>query len=158
MTTRAAARAAADPDASSVYAAETAATANAALRRYRRFRDLVAHVDAITTSTWWDATFPDAPIDVTVARRSHTATYSFAQQSSWDREHAAIAIVDGRHWDAGVVLHELAHIAAGHDAGHGPVFRSALIALWRREAGIHAAVELVDQLRAAGFPVDLTDA
>lgn len=145
------------PDTAAVYAAEDAAAEAAGLRRYRRFAELEAHVAAVVTSDWWDQRFPGAPHEVHVTRRSRNATHSVAVTDDHAPDGAVIAIVDGRHWSAHVALHELAHLATGYDADHGPAFRAALIALWRREAGITAAVELVEKLRAAGFPVDLTE-
>lgn len=142
--------AAADPTAPDVYAAEARAAAEAGLRRYRTFAELCAHVEAIVCSEWWDTTFPDAPVDVEVARRSRTATFSAACRSD-DGDAAVIAIVDGHHWDAQVVLHELAHLAAGRGAAHGKRFRRALVELWRHEAGIVAATCLRSEFTAAGL-------
>jgi hypothetical protein len=64
-------------------------------------------------------------------------------------------IVDRTGWNLATVLHELAHLAAPRGAGHGPAFRSALLALWRREAGVVAAADLLAELRTAGFAADL---
>ena len=139
-----------------LYAAEDRAATAAGVRRYRRFTELSAHVAAVVTSDWWDQRFPDAPAAVHVERRSRNATYSAAVHHPALGDAAVIAIIDGRHWSTHVVLHELAHVATRGD-GHGPEFRSALIALWRREAGIYAAATLVAELRAAGFPVDLNE-
>lgn len=148
-------RARVNPECVAVYAAEDAAATAAGVRRYTRFAELEAHIHTIVASDWWDERFAGAPHEVHVTRRSRNATYSAALTDDNAPDAAVIAIVDGRHWSAHVALHELAHVAAGNDAAHGPAFRAALIALWRHEAGLHAAIELVEQLRAAGFPVDL---
>lgn len=124
-----------------VYDAEDAAAEAFPPRRYRTFVELRAHVDAIVCSDWWADTFPGAPIEIHVERRSHTATFSAACRS----EGAGILwFVDGEHWTSSVVCHELAHVASG--SGHDARFRQALLALWRRECGFLAATELAAQL------------
>ena len=105
------------------------------------FADLRAHVDAIVSSDWWADTFPSAPIEMHVERRSRTATFSAACRADGA---GIVWIVDGEHWNAGVVCHELAHVASG--SGHDAGFRTALLALWRRECGFPAATELSAQL------------
>lgn len=139
----------ADPIAPIVYAAEGRAAAAACVRRYTTFAEVQAHVDAIVCSEWWDETFPDAPVDVEVVRRSRNATFSAACRL--DADAAVVAIIDGRHWSADVVLHELAHLAAGLGADHGHRFRAALAELWRREAGIVAQTCLLAEFDAAGL-------
>ena len=81
------------------------------------------------------------PVEVHVERRSRTATFSAACR----RDGAGIVwFVDGQHWNATAVCHELAHVAS--DSGHDALFREALVALWRRECGFLAATELSAQL------------
>ena len=129
-----------DPTAA-VYAAEDAAAAAFPPRRYRSFAELRSHIAAIVCSDWWSDTFPGAPIEVHVERRSRTATFSAACR----RDGAGIVwFVDGQHWNATAVCHELAHVAS--DSGHDALFREALVALWRRECGFLAATELSAQL------------
>jgi putative metallohydrolase (TIGR04338 family) len=123
------------------------ALAGASLRRYRRFDEIVAHVESIVTDEWWSDTFPDAPIDVDVQRRSRDATFSAAVDVGPGA--AIILIVDGRAWGLDTVLHELAHVAAGTSADHGPDFEGALLELWRRHAGLEAWAVLDRELRAA---------
>ena len=118
------------------------------LREYRRFDEIVDHVESIVTDEWWSDTFPAAPIDVEVQRRSRNATYSAAVDLGPGA--AIILIVDGRAWDLATVLHELAHVAAGPSADHGPEFELALLELWRRHAGIDAWAALDRELHDAG--------
>jgi putative metallohydrolase (TIGR04338 family) len=139
-----------DPAATAVYAAEDTAATAAGVRRYTSFSELADHVEQIVTSAWWDEEFPTAPIEVAVERRSRSATFSAAVALD---DAAVIAVVDAHHWSAHVVLHELAHVAAGPAAGHNAAFRSALYRLWRRHAGLPAATELAAELAAAGVPV-----
>lgn len=125
-----------------VYAAEDAAAASFPPRRYRTFAELRAHVDAIVCSDWWADTFPGAPIEVHVERRSHTATFSAACRADGA---GILWFVDGEHWNGAVVCHELAHVASS--SGHDDRFRQALLALWQRECGFLAATELSAQFR-----------
>lgn len=120
-----------------VYDAEDAAAAAFPPRRYRTFAELGSHVEAIVCSDWWADTFPGAPIEVHVERRSRTATFSAACRSDGA---GILWFVDGEHWTAAVVCHELAHVASG--SGHDAAFRTALLQLWRRELGFLAATAL----------------
>jgi putative metallohydrolase (TIGR04338 family) len=131
----------ADPEALTIYALEDAAARTSGLRRYTTFAELVEHVERIVCSDWWDTTFPAAPIEVTVQRRSRTATFSAAGRDDVN-ESGTLWVVDSHGWNAETVLHELAHIAAPSGSMHGPSWRAALLELWRREAGFHAWVEL----------------
>lgn len=125
-----------------VYEAEDATSAAFPPRRYRTFAGLRTHVEAIVCSDWWAETFPGAPIEVHVERRSRTATFSAACR----RDGSGILwFVDGQHWNTAAVCHELAHVAS--DSGHDGRFREALVALWRRECGFLAATELSTQLK-----------
>jgi putative metallohydrolase (TIGR04338 family) len=136
---------AADP-AAEVYAAEARSLGRlGGLRRFERFSDLVAHVQRLTASDWWDDTFPGAPALVELQRRSHRATASLATTHAGV---GVIALVDGHGWSLDTLLHELAHVAAGPAHGHSGRFRVALVELWRHEAGVEAATVLASELRA----------
>jgi len=139
----------ADHEAAAVYAAEDAALAGWPLRRFRRFAEIPRFVETVTTSSWWDESFPGAPVEVAVQRRSRTATYSAAAETS--DEVGVLALVDGRGWGLDTILHELAHLAAGRRAAHGPRFRTALLILWRREAGIEGWAALRAAFADAGL-------
>ena len=107
MSTRSTETAGGDARAGAVYAAEDAASAAFPTRRYRTFAELRTHVEAIVCSDWWADTFPGAPIEVHVERRSRTATFSAACR----RDGAGILwFVDGEHWTATAVCHELGHV------------------------------------------------
>lgn len=128
------------------YAAEDAAAVGC--RRYRTFEELSAHVDEIVCSEWWDLTFPDAPIEVHVERRSRSATFSAAR---CEPTHGVLWFIDGDHWNVAVVCHELAHLAGfgAHDAD----FRRALLTFWRRELGFHSAAALQAEFAARNLDV-----
>jgi len=138
----------ADGDARSVYAAEAAAIRDLPLRRFGRFSELEAYVESVVVGDWWDETFPAAPVELELQRRSRNATWSAACTTA--DEVGIMAIVDGHGWGLETVLHELAHLAAGHEAAHGPAFRRALGLLWRHEAGVEAWSVLNAHLEATG--------
>lgn len=125
-----------DPRAEALYAAERRAAASVPLRRFRRFADIEAYVEQVVLSSWWSDAFPSAPLEVEVLRRSRSATFSAAATTG--DEVGLVALVDGHGWGLETVLHELAHLAAGGHAGHGPRFAGALEQLWRHEAGVEA--------------------
>lgn len=144
-----------DPFRDVVYAAENEAAPDGG-RRFRRFSQIESMIDTVVTSSWWDDTFPHAPIEVVVMRRSRGATFSAA---TVDRraDAAAVWIRDGS-WDMVTVLHELAHVAASADdptGPHGEGFAMALCELWRRYMGFHAYGSLQSALTAQGVPLRL---
>lgn len=132
------------PQASAVYAAERTAVVNRPLRRFGYWTEIVDYVGSVTGSSWWEVTFPDAALEVVLQRRSRSATFSAATETT--DEVGVMFLVDGAGWGLETVLHELAHLAAGVHNGHGTAFIEALGLLWRREAGIEAWVELTDAI------------
>jgi len=132
-----------------VYSAEDAAVARVPLRRFARFADIEAYVENVVLSAWWAETFPDAPLEVEMERRSRSATFSAATTTG--DEVGLVALVDGRGWGLETVLHELAHLAAGNRAEHGAAFADALEELWRHEAGVVAWAALHEGLATGGL-------
>lgn len=151
-----------DRDALLVEHAERFASTQFPLRRFPRFSQIEQYVAAVLLTRWWSETFPDAPLEVVVLRRSRTATFSAATITGRTPTPSAtgaggdglgvIWLVDGRGWGLETVLHEMAHLAAGIGAGHGVAFRSALGHLWRHEAGIEAWAALQAGLSSYGPP------
>lgn len=144
-----------DPYRDDVYAAENDAAPDGG-RRFRRFTHVESLIDDIVTSSWWDDTFPQAPIEIVVMRRSRGATFSAATVDG-PTDTAAVWIRDGS-WDMVTVLHELAHVAAspGDPTGpHGEWFATALAELWRRFMGFHAYGALQSALAARAVPLRL---
>lgn len=144
-----------DPYRDSVYAAENEAAPDGG-KRFSRFTYVEALIDEIVTSTWWDETFPHAPIEVVVMRRSRGATFSAATVDR--RTDAAAVWIRQGSWNMVTVLHELAHVAArgGDPTGpHGELFVAALAELWREYMGFHAFGALQSALAARAVPLRL---
>lgn len=161
-----------------VRCAEERALLGFPLRRFARFSEIEFYLDRLASSRWWSETFPEAPIEIHLQRRSRQATFSAAATEHADtpapqrREHdprwggradpsGIIWLVDGRGWGLETVLHEMAHLAAGAEAGHGDVFVDSLCGLWRHEAGVEpwaalsaafSSCELRDAARRDGCP------
>lgn len=148
------ARGAAPGRAEATYAAERRSVEQlGGLRRFRRFQDVVSYVDRLVASEWWDDTFPRAPSEVELQRRSHRARASLA---TVDAGVGVMALVDSHGWTLDVVLHELAHLAVGPERGHSGHFHGALVQLWRHEVGVEAAEVLRCELAADSQPLPTT--
>ena len=154
MTRRADAAAVGDPHRDGLYAAEGAALPDGG-RRFARFVELEAFVAQVVTGAWWEQTFPDAPIEVDVERRSRSATFSAAHVTP-DAMAGVIWVRDGS-WDLVTVVHELAHVAlAGvepSDGPHGAAFARTLLVCWRELCGVSAYGALRSEMAARGIPL-----
>jgi putative metallohydrolase (TIGR04338 family) len=142
-----------DPHREALYRCEHAASPEGG-RRFRRFSELERFVADVVLGPWWERSFPLAPIDVSVLRRSAGATFSAAHVAEQGDE-AAIWIRDGS-WDAVTVVHELAHVATGaevpSDGPHGSAFATNLLVCWRELLGVEAYGALRSALDANGIP------
>lgn len=143
----------ADPHRQAVYDAEGVALPGGG-RRFSRFAHLEAYVVDVTTGDWWATTFPDAPLEVDVLRRSRSATFSAAHVTH-DASAGVVWIRDGS-WDTVTVVHELAHVAAGPatdpTGAHGRRFATALLDCWRELLGFPAYGALRSALDRNGVP------
>ncbi len=103
-------------------------------------RDYVAH---LTTSDWWQQQFTAAHTGIEVEARSSSASFALGHGAE------GLVSIPNNPWGRSLctILHELAHVATVQADGHGPIFRSAMIALVRREMGFYAAVELEAEYR-----------
>jgi putative metallohydrolase (TIGR04338 family) len=143
-----------DPHRETLYACEAAALVDGG-RRFRRFAELEDWVQTVVLGPWWERTFPAAPLEVSVLRRSRGATFSAAHVDT-ARDAAAVWIRDGS-WDAVTVVHELAHVASAAgpvdpSGPHGERFATALLLLWRQLLGVHAYGALRSELDDHGVP------
>lgn len=141
----------ADPYQERLYLAEQQALTDGG-RRFRRFAELEQWVASVVLGPWWESTFPGAPLDVTVLRRSSGATFSAARVEG---DEAAMWIRDGS-WDVVTVVHELAHVAVGTEHGddgpHGSTFATTLLMCWRELIGVQAYGALRSTLERNGVP------
>ena len=145
-------QATADPHRQALYDAEYDASPEGG-RRFTRFAHLERYVQDVVLGAWWERTFPDAPIEVDVLRRSRSATFSAAHVPA-DRDAAVVWIRDGS-WDQVTVVHELAHVATGpvdRTGPHGARFATTLLICWRELLGVHAYGALRSALDAHGVP------
>jgi putative metallohydrolase (TIGR04338 family) len=136
-----------DPQREPLYRCEQLALPDGG-RRFRRFSELEQYVQSVVLGPWWEHSFPEAPIEVTVLRRSSGATFSAAHVTPDGAE--AVVWVRAGSWDAVTVVHELAHVAVGRASGqpvgqpvggsapHGAEFAGALLVCWRELLGVQA--------------------
>lgn len=120
-----------DPQQHAVYAAEDSVIDEIG-PRLRRWVDVEAFLASVLLSSSYAESFPDAPLDVEVQRRSRSARASLALPDS-----DLLLIRDGS-WNALTVLHELAHLVAAADPPHGPRFVATELELVRGQCGIQA--------------------
>lgn len=125
----------ADPQRLAVYAAEDAVLAEVG-QRFRRWTEVEVYIESVLASPGYLRLFPDASLDVAVARRSRSATASLAVP-----EHATLLIRDGS-WNVVTLLHELAHLVSPASESHGPDFVATELALVREFCSFHAYVAL----------------
>jgi hypothetical protein len=118
-----------------VYAAEIAAFEGTSYESLVPIADLHALAARVTGSTWW----PHGDTKAVAAR-------SDARSSSTRQRGGARPVVRlaAPQMTAATLVHEFAHVLAGLDAGHGPVFRRAHIDLVGFSFGEHEAGWLFD--------------
>lgn len=125
-----------DPQQAAVARAEAAAIDGLG-RRFARFDEVDAYVASVIADERWVEGFPDAPLEVTVWRRSRSARFALAEVAGPDEVPAVH--LPPHLWNVETVLHELAHLAAGPGAEpHGPEFAGAELELVRWFLGFHA--------------------
>lgn len=125
-----------------VYGAEHAVL-SPVTRKFATMAEVRDYVSALTTSDWWEREFPAAHLNIEVEARSSSARFALG--------HGEAGLVSLPNNPFGrslcTILHELAHVGTVCADGHGPIFRTALIKLVRREMGFYAAVELEAEYR-----------
>jgi len=128
------------------YEAEAAAFGGTDLDEWRPWSEVLAIADGVLAGPWWSVTGA-GPV---LVKPASTATVS-----STARKVAAGAEVRlaRPQWTPATVVHELAHVLAGIDDGHGPSFRAAAIDLATAVGGTGAADALLDADRDLGLVV-----
>jgi hypothetical protein len=134
----------ADTGREAVYAAEIAAFEGTSFETLRPIAELVDIAATVTGADWW----PHGHIDVVSARRD--ASSSSTRQRSGGRPVVRLAAPQ---MTPATVVHELAHVLAGVDCGHGGRFRRAHVDLVGFVFGDEPATWLLDAYDAMGLAV-----
>ncbi|MFZ8998043.1 MAG: hypothetical protein ACO307_15390 [Ilumatobacteraceae bacterium] len=129
---------------SSVYAAELAAFEGTSYEAITPFDELLVLGRLVTDAAWW----PCGETEIVPARVD-------ACSSSTRRRGAAPPVVRlaADQMTPATVLHELAHVLAGLDAGHGPSFRRAHLDLVGFAFGAEPAEWLDEAYRSMSLDV-----
>lgn len=133
-----------------LYAAEHVSIDRVGLSWHRR-ADVQAYVTNLVESSWFFERWPWF-VRCIVERRGHGSRWSTCRPlddagPGGRPTEGVILLADGAARQP-VVLHELAHLLAPPDAGHGPPFAATLLTLVRAEMGFFAFAEFRDALRA----------
>lgn len=128
----------ADRDRAQVYAAELAAYDGTDLEHVVPFAALVALAERVMGDPWW----PAGRVPVRPAR-------SDAGSSSTRLGRQVVVRLARPQQTPATLVHELAHVLAGFDAGHGPLFRRAHVDIALVAFGREPACWLTDAYGAA---------
>lgn len=128
----------ADHGRAAVYAAEVAAFEGTSYEAATPFDELLELGRLVTTAAWW----PHGDIEIVPARSD--AGSSSARQRGSGRPVIRLAAPQ---LTPATVLHEFAHVLAGIQGGHGPLFRRAHVDLVGYAFGDEPATWLVDAYR-----------
>lgn len=124
--------------------------------RWTRLGDARAHLDRLVSSAWFAGRWPHF-VHCGVERRGSGSVWSVSHPLDSDgpggRPTEGVVLVADGGLTQPVLLHELAHLLAGPEAGHGPGFARVHLTLVRHDMGFPAYVEYRDALRGTGsFP------
>jgi putative metallohydrolase (TIGR04338 family) len=121
----------ADPHAAALYAIEHA-TLDPVSRRFADVREARRFTDDVVASDWFALRWPDQAVP-TLERRGRGSVWSLATTGT--EPDGAVHLAE---LSAAAVLHELAHLCRGVEAGHDDRFVATLLALVRRWMGADA--------------------
>jgi hypothetical protein len=127
-----------------VYAAENAAFEGTTFEQVTTLDELARLAQRLCAADWW----PLGPIAV-MASRSDALSSSTRQHGNA----APVVRLAGPQMTPATLIHELGHVLAGVEAGHGPLFRRAYADLAAAAFGAEEASWLVDQFRVHGLDV-----
>lgn len=128
-----------DRERAQVYAAERAAFEGTTIEEIIPFPEVVAAADRLTSSSTW----PMGRIKV-VAARSDASTST----TVWRPPDPPTVRITRPQQTLGTLVHEMAHVLAGRDAGHGAQFRRAHLDITSALLGDDAAGWLEEAYRA----------
>ena len=123
-----------------VYAAEEEALAGAGVR-WRRVAEAQRYADELVDRAWFAARWPHFG-RLQVQRRSSGARYSTcialegSEAAPGGLAAEAVVLLAPGHLTQAVLLHELAHVLAPGDSGHGAGFLATQLELVRHEMGV----------------------
>ncbi len=126
-----------------VYAAELMAFEGTSYETVLRFATVDQLADAIMSDPWW----PCARVHVREARSDASSSTTVAAGDG-----VSIRLAPPQMTRA-TVVHELAHVVAGVEAGHNSVFRRAHLDVAVIGLGVEPARWLADAYAAAGLPI-----
>ena len=131
-----------------LYTAEDASISKVG-RRWSRVRDAQAYLDELIGGDWFGDRWPHL-LRCTIERRGAGSVWSASHCLDPDRHHPTsegVILVSDKGLTEPVLLHELAHLLAPPDAGHGPPFAQVLLDLVRHQMGVVPYAELLHALR-----------
>ncbi|MEO5678535.1 MAG: hypothetical protein ABIS47_02595 [Acidimicrobiales bacterium] len=131
-----------DGDRQRVYDAEDAAFLDTSYAERLGERGCRWLLDRLTATAWW-ATAAGAPPTIRAARADSTRSTTVLAEGR-----AEVRIGPGMD-QPHVLSHELAHVVAGLDAGHGPPFRAAHLDVAAAVLGGHGAGRLAQAYERA---------
>ena len=135
-----------------VYAAEREALEGHGAR-WRRIRDAQAYADGLVGSDWFSGRWPHF-LHCRVVRRGSGSVYStndaLDDHGPDGRPTEGVVLLADGSVRQEVLLHELAHLLAPPDCGHGAPFVDVQLELVRHEMGFYAFTDYRAALRARG--------
>ena len=130
-----------DEGRTAVYAAEVAAFEGTSYESLTGFDELVATAAVITSASWW----PRGRVAIRRTRSDAVSSSARARGTALVIRLAALQLTPA------TLIHELAHVLAGIETGHGAVFRRAHVDLVGYSFGDTEAGWLVDAYAAMGL-------
>ena len=133
-----------DRERAQVYAAERAAFDGTTIEEVIPFAEVVAAADRLTSSSTWSM----GRIEVVAARADASTSTTV-----WQPHDSPTVRITRPQQTLGTLVHEMAHVLAGRDAGHGPQFRRAHLDITSALLGDDAAGWLDEAYRAHGLDI-----
>ena len=134
----------ADRERAQVYAAENAAFEGTSIESIVDFADLTALAVRVTSNDWW----PSPPPIVKQARNDASTSTTV-----WRVGQPPEVRITRPQQTRGTLVHELAHVLAGRNAGHGSLYRSAHLTVAESALGSEPAGWLGQAYRDFGLTI-----
>jgi hypothetical protein len=134
----------ADNQRAQVYAAENAAFDGTSIETIVDFAELTALAERVTDSGWW-------PLGRLVVKQARSDAST--STTVWRPGQPPEVRITRPQQTRGTLVHELAHVLAGRDAGHGPLYRSAHLSVAESALGAEPAMWLEQAYRDFGLTI-----